>query len=227
MKVFLDGPNFNEIKNIKNIDGYTFNPSLFKQLGAKNYINFVKKIIQLTKNKDISIEVIGDDYKSCLQQAVKISKISKFIRVKIPICYSNGKTTKLLIKELVNLNIPLNITAIFTIKQIEETIDALNNNVNSIISIFAGRIADTGVDPVPYIIKAKDLIGDNENMMTLWASTRQIYSIFEADKVGCDIITVPHEMLNKLDILGKNLEEYSLETVNQFYKDAISSNFNI
>ena len=119
MKIYLDGPNLKEIKRLKKVSGYTFNPSLFKKLGAKNYISFVKEIIKFTSNKDVSIEVIGDNHKTCLEQAIKISKIDKSIRVKIPITYSNGKSTRFLIKELVRLRIKLNITAIFTLGQIK------------------------------------------------------------------------------------------------------------
>jgi len=230
VKIFADGASKKDILELNSKDfikGFTTNPSLMKKSGITDYESFSKEILQIVNKKPFSLEVFADDFEEIEKQARKISQWGENVYVKIPISNSKGEKSIRLIKKLSNEGVKLNITAIFTIKQIEETIDALNNNVNSIISIFAGRIADTGVDPVPYINKAKDLIGDNENMMTLWASTRQIYSIFEADKVGCDIITVPHEMLNKLDILGKNLEEYSLETVNQFYKDAISSNFNI
>ena len=230
VKIFADGASKKDILELNSKDfikGFTTNPSLMKKSGITDYESFSKEILQIVNKKPFSLEVFADDFEEIEKQARKISQWGENVYVKIPISNSKGEKSIRLIKKLSNEGVKLNITAIFTIKQIEETIDALNNNVNSIISIFAGRIADTGVDPVPYINKAKDLIGDNENMMTLWASTRQIYSIFEADKVGCDIITVPHEMLSKLDILGKNLEEYSLETVNQFYKDAISSNFNI
>ena len=230
VKIFADGASKKDILELNSKDfikGFTTNPSLMKKSGITDYERFSREILQIVNKKPLSLEVFADDFEEIEKQARKISQWGENVYVKIPISNSKGEKSIRLIKKLSNEGVKLNITAIFTIKQIEETIDALNNNVNSIISIFAGRIADTGVDPVPYINKAKDLIGDNENMMTLWASTRQIYSIFEADKVGCDIITVPHEMLNKLDILGKNLEEYSLETVNQFYKDAISSNFNI
>ena len=230
VKIFADGASKKDILELNSKDfikGFTTNPSLMKKSGITDYESFSKEILQIVNKKPFSLEVFADDFEEIEKQARKISQWGENVYVKIPISNSKGKKSISLIKKLSNEGVKLNITAIFTIKQIEETIDALNNNVNSIISIFAGRIADTGADPLPYIIKAKDLIGDNENMMTLWASTRQIYSIFEADKVGCNIITVPHEMLNKLDILGKNLEEYSLETVNQFYKDAISSNFNI
>ena len=230
VKIFADGASKKDILELNSKDfikGFTTNPSLMKKSGITDYESFSKEILQIVNKKPFSLEVFADDFEEIEKQARKISQWGENVYVKIPISNSKGEKSIRLIKKLSNEGVKLNITAIFTIKQIEETIDALNNNVNSIISIFAGRIADTGADPLPYIIKAKDLIGDNENMMTLWASTRQIYSIFEADKVGCDIITVPHEMLNKLDILGKNLEEYSLETVNQFYKDAISSNFNI
>jgi len=230
VKIFADGASKKDILELNSKDfikGFTTNPSLMKKSGITDYERFSKEILQIVDKKPFSLEVFADDFEEIEIQARKISQWGENVYVKIPISNSKGKKSISLIKKLSNEGVKLNITAIFTIKQIEETIDALNNNVNSIISIFAGRIADTGADPLPYIIKAKDLIGDNENMMTLWASTRQIYSIFEADKVGCNIITVPHEMLSKLDILGKNLEEYSLETVNQFYKDAISSNFNI
>ena len=230
VKIFADGASKKDILELNSKDfikGFTTNPSLMKKSGITDYERFSREILQIVNKKPLSLEVFADDFEEIEKQARKISQWGENVYVKIPISNSKGEKSIRLIKKLSNEGVKLNITAIFTIKQIEETIDALNNNVNSIISIFAGRIADTGVDPVPYINKAKDLIGDNENMMTLWASTRQIYSIFEADKVGCDIITVPHEMLNKLDILGKNLKEYSLETVNQFYKDAISSNFNI
>ncbi len=230
INIFADGASKKDILELNSKDfikGFTTNPSLMKKSGITDYEKFSKDILQIVNKKPFSLEVFADDFEEIEKQARKISQWGENVYVKIPISNSKGKKSISLIKKLSNEGVKLNITAIFTIKQIEETIDALNKNVNSIISIFAGRIADTGIDPVPYIIRAKDLIGDNDNLMTLWASTRQIYSIFEADKVGCKIITVPHEMLNKLDVLGKNLEEYSLDTVNQFYKDAISSNFKI
>ena len=226
MKVFLDGPNFNEIKNIKNIDGYTFNPSLFKQLGAKNYINFVKKIIQLTKNKDISIEVIGDDYKSCLQQAVKISKISKFIRVKIPICYSNGKTTKLLIKELLNLNIPLNITAIFTIKQIKEILPFVKNT-RTILSIFSGRLFDVGINAEKEFLKISNYVHKKSKCKTLWASCRMAYDLIMSKRANADIITMAPKLLIKTKKFGYSPTKYSRETVKGFLIDAQKSKFKI
>lgn len=226
MKIFLDGPNFKEIKNLKNISGYTFNPSLFKQLGAKNYVNFVKKIIQLTKNRDISIEVIGDDYENCLKQAIKISKISKYIRVKVPICYSNGKSTKLLIKKLINLNISLNITAIFTFKQIKEILPVVKNK-STILSIFSGRLFDIGINAEREFFKISNYVHKNSNCKTLWASCRMAYDLIIAKRARADIITIAPNLFIKTKKFGYDPTRYSRDTVKGFLLDAKKSKFKI
>ncbi len=230
IEIFADGANKEDILQLnskKFVKGFTTNPSLMKKSGIKDYEKFSKEILELIKEKSISLEVFADDFEEIENQARKISTWGKNVYVKIPITNTKGESSKDLIKKLSHEGIKLNITAIFTEKQISDTINSLSLETSSIISIFAGRIADTGIDPIPYIELASKLIDKNKNIKTLWASTRQIYSIFEADKIGCNIITVPSEMLNKLIVLGKDLDKYSLDTVKQFHEDATSSKYKI
>ena len=230
IKIYADGANKEQIISLNSktyIKGFTTNPSLMKKSGIKDYEKFSRDILETIKEKPFPLEVFADDFKEIEAQARKINQWGKNVYVKIPVTNTKGHKNYNLIKELSNEGIKLNITAIFTKDQINNTINVLNRDVSSIVSIFAGRIADTGVDPASYIKFAKDLVEDKKLIEILWASTRETFSIFEAQRIGCDIITVPHEILNKLDLLGKNLDEYSLETVKQFYKDAISSNFKL
>jgi len=226
MKLFLDGPNFKEIKSIKKMHGYTFNPSLFKKLGAKDYILFIKKIIKLTSRKDVSIEVIGDNFKTCLEQAIKISKIDKSIRVKIPITYSNGKSTKLLIKELVKLDIKLNITAIFTLGQIKSILPVIKKT-STILSIFAGRLYDTGIDAAKEFEIISKYVHKKSNCKTLWASCRMVYDIITSRKANADIITISPNLYLKSKKFGYSPLKYSRDTVKGFLADAKKSNFKI
>ena len=226
-KLFIDGPNFEEIKLFKNkVDGYTFNPSLFKKLGAENYLEFTKKILKLTDNKSVSIEVIGDDEETCFQQALKISEISNVISVKIPIVYTNGKSTINLIEKLVYENIKLNITAIFTIKQIQEIIKVIKNT-NTILSIFAGRIFDIGIDANKNFLEMSKLIKKESSCLSLWASCRMPYDLISAQNSNADIITMPTAMIKKIDFFNKNPIEYSKETVKMFFEDAKKAGFKI
>ena len=230
IEIFADGANKDDILKLnskKFVKGFTTNPSLMKKSGIKDYEKFSKDILEIIREKPFSLEVFADDFDEIERQARKISTWGKNVFVKIPITNTKSEKSKNLIKKLSDEGIKLNITAIFTESQISDTISSLNPEVNSIISIFAGRIADTGIDPIPYMMFADKLIDQNKNIKTLWASTRQIYSIFEADKIGCNIITVPSEMLNKLIVLGKDLDKYSLDTVKQFYEDASASKYKI
>ena len=226
-KIFVDGPNFDEIKFFKNkVDGYTFNPSLFKKLGADDYLEFTKKILLLTENKSVSIEVIGDDEQTCLNQALKISKISSFISVKVPIVYTNGKSTASLIEKLLNEKIKLNITAIFTIEQIKDIINIVKNT-KTILSIFAGRIFDIGLDANKEFLQMSEYIHSNSSCLSLWASCRMPYDLINAQNSKADIITMPPTMIKKISSFGKDPLEYSKDTVRIFYEDAKSSNFKI
>ena len=226
MKIFLDGANFDEIKKIKNIDGYTFNPSLFKKLGAKDYLKFTRSLLAKTSNKDVSIEVIGDDYASCYKQALKISKISKNIRVKIPITFSDGRSTKNLLAELVKKKIKLNITAIFTLNQIKEILSILEET-SSILSIFSGRLYDIGIDAADKFKIMSNYVHKNSKCKTLWASCRMVYDIKTAKKSKADIITIPPSLYIKSKKFGYSSLKCSRDTVKSFLVDAKKSKFKL
>ena len=226
MKIFLDGPNLDQIKLIKKIDGYTFNPSLFKKLGAKDYLKFTKLILKKTSNKDLSIEVIGDNYSTCYAQALKIAKINKNIRVKIPITYSNGQSTKRLLNDLVKKKIKLNITAIFTLKQIKEVLPILKNTT-SILSIFSGRLYDIGIDAAEKSKIMSNYVHRNSKCKTLWASCRMAYDIRTAKNSKADIITISPSLFIKSKKFGYSPLKYSKDTVKGFLTDAKKSNFKI
>ena len=217
------------IKYSKNklIKGFTTNPSLMNSAGIKDYKSFAKEISKKVKNKPISFEVISDDLNVMYNQARKISKWGNNIYVKIPITNSKGKKTLPIIKKLSDLNIKLNITALFTIDQIREIKKNISKNSEVIISVFAGRIADTGRDPEKIIIQSIKLFKGYKNVKILWASTREILNIINAQKIKCHIITVPDKILNNLELLNKNLISYSKETVKKFYQDAKLSKFTI
>ena len=226
MKIFLDGPNFDQIKSIKKVDGYTFNPSLFKKLGAKNYLKFTRLILKKTSPKDLSIEVIGDNYSSCYEQALKINDINKNIRVKIPITYSNGKSTKKLLIDLVHKKIKLNITAIFTLSQIKEILPILQNTT-SILSIFSGRLYDIGIDAAEKFEIMSNYVHKHSKCKTLWASCRMAYDIKTAKKSKADIITISPSLFIKTNKFGYSALKYSKDTVKGFLIDSRKSSFKI
>jgi len=230
IKIFADGANIEEMIRLNSFNytkGFTTNPSLMKQSGIKNYKKFALKILSKIKSKPISFEVFSDDINEMFNQAIKIADWGNNIFVKIPITNTKGESCLNIIKKLSHQGIKLNITAIMTEDQIKNTCKVLSPNVNSIISVFAGRIADTGIDPMKIISKSKKYIKNKEKHEILWASTREIFNIFQAIECGCRIITIPHELLNKTNLIGKNLNKYSIETVKQFYNDAKKSGFNI
>lgn len=226
-KLFIDGPNFDEIQLFQNkVDGFTFNPSLFKKLGAEDYLDFTKKILHFTGDKSVSIEVIGDDEETCFEQALKIKEISNVISVKIPIVYTNGDSTINLIEKLVNKNIKLNITAIFTIEQIQKIINVVKDT-NTILSIFAGRIFDIGRDANKEFLEMSKLIKNESSCLSLWASCRMPYDLINAQNSNADIITMPPTMIKKIDFFDKNPIDYSKETVKMFFEDAKKAGFKI
>ncbi len=227
--IYLDGLSIDEIKKYKSsqVKGYTYNPTLMSKINTKNYLNTCKKLSNITYPKPISLEVIADDEKSMINQAKILSKINNNIYVKIPITYTNGKYTTKVIKELVKLNIKLNITAIFSIHQIKKILSYVKNT-ESILSIFAGRIHDMGEDAFKEISKIDKLLKkNNSKCKLLWASTRQIYDLVLAKKCGCKIITMGLSIYNKRINFKKNWKNSSLETVKTFYNDAIKSKFKL
>ena len=224
IELYLDGPTFQEIKDFKNIDGYTFNPSLYKKLKAENYIEFTKKLIGKTNNKPISIEVIADDDENCIRQGEKISKLGNSIYVKIPVIFTSGQSSKKTIKSLVGKNIKLNITAIFEISQVKEILPILKDS-KAILSIFSGRIFDIGLDAAKVFGEMAKYIHENSNCKVLWASCRMSYDYILAQKCGADIITMQPNLAKKIALFGKSSLEYSKDTVKGFFDDAKSSGF--
>jgi len=228
IKIFADGADFSGIVNYnkkKFIKGLTTNPSLMKKSGVKNYAAFAKKILKIVNKKPISFEVFSDEFEGMYNQAKKIASWGNNVYVKIPVTNTKGRGSYNLIKKLSNENIKLNVTAIFTEAQVKKVINSLNPEVKSIISIFAGRIADTGENPEFLIKKTLKLLKKNKNCEVLWASTRELYNILSASRIGCHIITVPNNILDKLNLFGYNLKNYSLETVKEFYRDAKKAGF--
>jgi len=229
IQIYIDGPSIDYLTKYHEIDlikGFTFNPSLMKKAGIVDYEKFSRNIIELT-DKPISLEVFADDFPTMKQQARKISSWGENIFVKIPITNTKGESSFRLIEDLAYEGIKLNITAIFTPEQIMAIEPVLNHDVPSIVSVFAGRIADTGLDPSGIMEEANWILNPNPNAQLLWASCREVYNVIQAENCGCNIITIPEAILNKLHIVGKNLEEYSKETVLMFYNDAKSCNYQL
>ena len=229
IKIFADGADLSSIKklnSIKYISGFTTNPTLMKRAGIKDYKKFALNVLKYVKIKPISFEVFADSLNLMKQHGKEIASWGKNVYVKIPVTNSKGVKTTNIIKSLSKEGISLNITALFTKSQILETVNALDKETKSIISIFAGRIADTGVNP-ENIMKYALKIAKKKNIEVLWASTRETYNIFEAQNIKCHIITVPHNILSKFDLISMNLNKLSLATVKSFLKDSIQAGFKI
>ena len=229
IKIYADGADYSDFVNLnksKVIKGFTTNPSLMRKSGVKNYEKFAKKLIKVIK-KPISFEVFSDEVDEMYIQAKKISSWGNNVYVKIPIVNSKGVSTIRLIKKLNFEKIKLNITAVFTFDQVNKIISTLNSKTPSIISIFAGRIADTGIDPINIIKRSIKLKKNNKNIKILWASTREVLNIYQAANINCDIITVPIVIIKKLNLYKKNLKKYSIETAKDFYLDGLRSKYKI
>jgi len=203
------------------IKGLTTNPSLMKKAGIKDYEAFARDILQTVTAKPISLEVFTDDFTDMKRQALKITSFAKNVYTKIPITNAQGESSLPLIKELAAQGVKLNVTALMTLKQVAAVAEALDPKVPSVVSVFAGRIADTGVDPTPLMRACGALLAGHDKAELLWASTREVLNIFQAQECGCAIITVPHDILGKAaKMLGTDLDELSLDTVKTFSKDA-------
>ena len=229
-KIFADGANFDQIVKIKNnklIKGITTNPSLMRKAGVSNYVKFAKKLTKTIKNKSISLEVFSDDNKEIIKQSVFLSNLAPNVYVKIPIVNSKGNSMIPVIKELSSKKIKLNITAIMTFDQVKKVTKVLDKKTNNYISIFAGRIADTGRDPIKIMDKSIMHLKKYKKLEVIWASTREILNIFQADKIRCHIITVGYDFLKKLDMIGMNLNKLSKITSKQFIDDANKSGYKI
>ena len=230
IKIFADGADLISIENLnmnQDISGFTTNPSLMKKAGITDYKKFCQDVLKITKNKPVSFEIFSDDLDEMYDQANEIASWGKSIFVKIPITNSKGEKTSSLIKRLLEKKIKCNVTAILTIQQVKEIYEISNSETDVIISIFAGRIADTGIDPILMMSEAVNICKTKKNIEILWASTRELINIFQANQINCQIITVPHNILKKISLIGKNLEDLSLETVQMFLSDATKAGYKI
>jgi len=228
IKVFADGLPLESLTNFKSdiIDGLTYNPTLFKNLKVKDYYEYSKKITNLLPDLPVSLEIIADDNKNAIYQAEKLSSLGKNVFIKIPITFTNGEFTLKTIEYLVNKNIKINITAIFSKNQIEEILPKIKNS-NSILSVFAGRIYDIGIDAKKIVSEISEFVHAKSNCDVLWASPRMSFDIIRAIESNCDIITMQDNLINKLNLFGKSQQAFSLETVKMFYNDAKISKYKV
>jgi transaldolase len=230
IKLFADGADLAgmiEMASKPYISGLTTNPTLMNKAGIKDYVTFAKKVIQEIPNKSISFEVFSDSLDEMIRQGEEIASWGKNVYVKIPITNTLGIPTTSVVKKLSDQGVKVNVTAVMTNQQVQTVIDVLNPNYESYISVFAGRIADTGRDPMPIMQESLKIISSNHNAELIWASPRELLNVFQADSIGCQIITATTDILKKLNLVGKDLKQYSLETVQMFRKDAIDSAFKI
>ena len=230
IKIFADGADLESILELnKNplIKGFTTNPTLMKKAGVVNYKAFAKEVIKNINDKPLSFEVFADEINEMEKQANEIASWGDNVNVKIPITNTKNESTINLISNLSKKGISCNVTAIFTTKQVLDLMNKIDLNSNIIVSVFAGRIADTGIDPSPLMLECANIIKNHKNAELLWASPREILNIFQAAMCGCHIITVPNDLLAKLNNLNKDLNQFSLETVKMFYDDAHNAGYSI
>ena len=227
-KIFCDIAELDKIKKFnkkKIVKGFTTNPSLMRKAGAKDYKSYSKKILKICNNKFVSFEVFADDYFNMKKQALQINTWGKNVYVKIPVVNSKGVFMGKIIKELNNKNIKLNITAVYTAKQTQRILKSINKKSKVIVSIFAGRAGDAGKDPIPEIKKSIALSKKFKNVEILWASVREPYNYLQAKKLGCQIITVPPSIIEKIESFGKSFDQLTKETVKTFLIDSKKSKF--
>ena len=223
VKLFADGADLDsmlELYKNPNIKGFTTNPTLMRKVGIRDYEVFARQVLKEIPDRPVSFEVFADEHSEMLSQARKIASWGSNVNVKIPVTNTQGKFSGPIIRELAKEGVQLNITAVFTTEQVKEIAQNLSAETPAIVSVFAGRIADSGLDPIPIMKDCVNILKDLPKAELLWASPREFLNIIQADGVGCHIITATPDVLAKLDLLGKDLNEFSLETVQMFYKDA-------
>jgi len=230
IKVFSDGAVLETMLHDLNsglVTGFTTNPSLMKKAGITSYIGFAKDVLKEITDYPVSFEVFADDLEGMEQEARRIAALGDNVYVKIPVTNSKGEFTAPLIDRLTAEGIKVNVTAIFTVEQVRVVVDALKSGTPAVVSVFAGRIADTGVDPMPIMQEALAICREKEGVELLWASPRETFNIYQADSLGVDIITCTSDLIKKLELKDKDLTEYSLETVQMFLRDSSSLGFTI
>jgi len=230
VKIFADGADRAGILEMYQkpfIKGFTTNPTLMRKAGVTNYKEFALDILKAVPDKPISFEVLSDLFSEMEQQALEISSWGENVYVKIPVTNTRREPAYDLIARLVRAGVKVNVTAMMTLEQVREVASAVKGGPSCFASIFAGRIADTGIDPMPIMTTAVEVLRPAPNIELIWASPRELLNIFQADAIGCHIITVTNDILNKLPLVGKDLDDYSLDTVKMFYSDALKAGYEL
>jgi transaldolase len=230
IKIFADGADRDSmLKTYANpiVRGFTTNPSLMHKAGVSDYHTFAREVIEAIPDRSLSFEVLSDEFDEMEQQALEISSWGENVYVKIPVMNTRQEPSYDLMRRLAGTGVKVNATALLTPAQVRDAAAALADSQSSYVSVFAGRIADTGRDPVPIMAAAAELVRPYPNLELLWASSRELLNVFQADAAGCQIITVTNDILNKLSLIGKDLHEYSLDTVKKFREDALRSGFEL
>jgi len=230
VKIFADGADkagMLEMYAKSFVKGLTTNPTLMKKADITDYRAFCKDILTTIKDKPLSFEVFSDDFSEMERQALEIASWGENVYVKIPVTNTKQETCYALVKKLAEQKVKLNVTALMTLEQVRDVVSSLNPCIPSYVSVFAGRVADTGIDPVPVMAKAVEMLKVAPAAELIWASPRELLNIFQADDIGCHVITVTNDILKKLSLVGYDLNQYSLDTVKMFYKDAVDAGFKL
>lgn len=230
VKLFADGADLAGIKEMATnpmIKGFTTNPTLMRKAGISDYKAFAVEVLKIVPDRPVSFEVFADDFPTMEKQAMEIASWGRNVNVKIPVTNTKGEFCGPLVKRLSEAGVQLNVTAVMTNTQVKAIVDQLAPQTPAIVSVFAGRIADTGRDPMPLMAAAVEILKAKPKAELIWASPRELLNIFQADQVGCHIITATNDILKKLSLAGKDLDAYSLETVEMFYRDATAAGFSI
>jgi transaldolase len=230
IQIFADGADRKGMLDMyqsSRVAGFTTNPTLMRKAGISDYPAFAKDILSVIKDRPISFEVFADEFAEMERQALEIRSWGTNVYVKIPVTNTQRKPSYELIQRLSDAGVQLNVTALLTLEQVRAVAQSLKNGAPSVVSVFAGRIADTGVDPMPVMAEALSILKIAPRAELLWASPREVLNIYQADQVGCHIITATNDLIKKLDLQGKDLAEYSLETVKMFYDDAKAAGFKL
>lgn len=230
IEIFADGADLNGIRQIASnplIKGFTTNPTLMRKAGIEDYAGFAKDVLAEITDRPVSFEVFADDFPSMEEQAFEIARWGENVNVKIPVTNTEGKSSAETVKRLSAAGVIVNVTAVFSLEQVQEIAEALAPETPAIVSVFAGRIADTGVDPIPHMKKCKELLAARPNAKLLWASPRELLNLYHAEEAGADIITMTNDLLKKMTGIGKDLDAFSLETVDMFRTDAVAAAYEI
>ncbi len=230
IELFADGADIDSIRSLASnplIAGFTTNPTLLRKAGVQDYESFGRELLTVIPDRPVSFEVFADDPVEIEQQAVKLSSWGDNVFVKVPVTTTQGASTVPTVRRLADQGVQLNVTALMTDHQVAEVVPALADGPACNISVFAGRVADTGRDPVPIMQRSLDLLQGHDNIKLIWASPRELLNLFQADSIGCHIITMTHDLLAKLPGVGKDLDQFSLETVQMFFDDASTSGYSL